>query len=141
KGETTYSINLLPLGGFVKIYGETPEDVTGVDPDSARSFINKSKWIQVAVLLAGIVFNIIFAWLLLSATLTAGFPTAVDSYSTQDVSNIHLALVDISRGSPAEKAGLVPGDILTSIQNGKTDLTGTDLTVDTVENLITASNG
>ncbi len=44
KGETTYALNALPLGGYVKIYGENPDEVTG--PDSARSFGAQKRPVQ-----------------------------------------------------------------------------------------------
>src|SRR3989344_3155857 len=51
-GETFYSLNLLPFGGFVKIYGENPMET--IEPeDQKKSLTNKSKWLQAAVLLAG----------------------------------------------------------------------------------------
>src|SRR5579872_3290406 len=64
KGETVYALNLLPFGGYVKIFGEDPTE-EGVT-ESKNSFIGKRSSIQAAVMLGGIAFNIIFAWLLLS---------------------------------------------------------------------------
>src|SRR5947209_5253083 len=57
KGETVYSINSLPLGGFVKIFGENYDEGHGV----ARSFVSKPRYIQAAVIVAGILFNLVFA--------------------------------------------------------------------------------
>ena len=65
-GGTIYSINALPFGGFVKIFGENPADVAEGDLDRARSMVGKPKWIQAAVLAAGVSFNIIFAWIVIS---------------------------------------------------------------------------
>ncbi len=67
-GETKYSIGCLPLGGFVKIFGEDGETREAGDD----SFANKSKWIQVFILISGIVGNIIFAWILFSVALMLG---------------------------------------------------------------------
>src|SRR5947207_3662750 len=66
KGETEYTFNLLPLGGFVKIFGENPDDENINGPDRHRSFINKPKWQQALVLLAGVFANFLLAWLLFS---------------------------------------------------------------------------
>src|SRR3989344_7736098 len=57
RGETIYSLNLIPFGGFVKIFGETPDAESLGGPDRTRSLIAKSKWIQAAVLAAGVAFN------------------------------------------------------------------------------------
>ena len=135
KGETTYSLNAIPFGGYVSIFGENPDDEAMIGPDSGRSFVNKSKWIQVAVLLAGIFFNILFAYVLSVAGLTNGLqPT--DSYSDTSVKNIHLALTEISADSPAAKAGLQVGDTVTTVSVGSTVLTGTTLTPEAISAII-----
>src|SRR3989344_1062885 len=61
KGETVYSFNALPLGGFVKIYGENPDEESIAGPDKSRSLVNKPKYIQVAVLAACVFFNFLLA--------------------------------------------------------------------------------
>jgi regulator of sigma E protease len=78
KGETEYNFNLLPIGGYVKIYGENREEGDEATADSGRAFHARPKWAQAIVLLAGITMNILFAWLLFSTTLLIGVPTAVD---------------------------------------------------------------
>src|SRR3954465_12839212 len=50
KGETNYSINLIPFGGYVKMFGENPDEASLSGPDSARSFVNKNRGIQALVL-------------------------------------------------------------------------------------------
>ena len=57
KGETLYSINALPLGGFVKIFGEE-----GEDKDSVRSYASRPAWQRATILVAGVGFNLIFAF-------------------------------------------------------------------------------
>src|SRR3569623_173656 len=69
-GETLYSVNLLFFGGFVRIFGEDKGE-DGTDP---RSFANKSKWVQAAVVAAGIVCNLLFAWAILSVGYMVGLP-------------------------------------------------------------------
>ena len=56
-GETEYSINLLPIGGFVKIFGENPDEENTNGPDRERSFVHKAKWKQAIVLFAGVFMN------------------------------------------------------------------------------------
>jgi len=75
RGETRYSINLLPFGGFVKIFGENPDEASISGPDSTRSFVNKHRGLQAAVLVAGVAANVIFAWLLISISLMLGLTT------------------------------------------------------------------
>ncbi len=72
KGETEYTFNLLPIGGFVKIFGENPNEENTNGPDSARSFVNKPKYKQAIVLLAGVFANFLLAFILFSAVLMLG---------------------------------------------------------------------
>ena len=70
--ETLYTLNAIPFGGFVKIFGEDPvveqSSLQGErhTDDKKRNFQFKPKWVQALVLIAGITFNIIFAWILFS---------------------------------------------------------------------------
>jgi len=70
-GETIYSLNWIPFGGFVKIFGENPSDSSDTEHlavGEERSFNKKNRGLQAAVLVAGVSFNIIFAWLVISAS-------------------------------------------------------------------------
>src|SRR6185436_4114092 len=60
-GETEYSFNLLPIGGFVRIFGENPNEENTTGPDSERSFVNKARWKQAIVLFAGVFANFLLA--------------------------------------------------------------------------------
>jgi regulator of sigma E protease len=101
----------------VRIHGENPEDVGENDPDKDRALNHKPWYTQAKVLVAGVVFNIIFAWLLISISFLAGYPTAVDENNSLDVQNAKVVIIDIQAGSPAELAGVKPGDIILSIDN------------------------
>ena len=59
---TEYSLNILPLGGYVKIYGENPEEGELSEANKKDNFAYKPKWQQAIVLVAGVTFNIILAW-------------------------------------------------------------------------------
>ena len=111
KGETKYSINIVPLGGFVRIFGENPDEESLEGPDKDRSFVNKSKKVQSLVLVAGIIFNILFAFVLFSLSYMVG----VADVSSTPNNTTRLYVTDIREGSPAEKAGLKKGDIIESI--------------------------
>lgn len=140
KGETRYSINLIPFGGFVKIFGENPDEESIKGKDSARSFVNKPKYIQVAVLAAGVVFNIIFAWILISSGFMAGFPTSVSERHADQVQNAELVVTAVSPQSPADKAGLKQGDEILFVSSGNDALQGDQLSVENVQKFI-ASHG
>ena len=141
KGETKYAINSLPLGGYVKIFGETIDDDAVSGPDSSRSFVNKSKWIQASVLVAGIFFNILFAFILFTIGSLSGLPASADTYTDTSLKNIHLSLTEIKPKSPAEKAGMHVGDVLLSVKSGDVTLTGNQLTPDAAQQLISGSAG
>ena len=65
---------------FVKIFGEDPNEESISGPNASRSLVNKPKWIQILVLIAGISFNVIFAWLLISFGFMSGLPTSTSAY-------------------------------------------------------------
>jgi len=91
KGETLYSLNALPLGGFVSIFGEDPDKMTPNDPDRARAFGARPKWAQAIVLLAGVVMNIVLAFVLLVAVNLVGVPTAIDENEISATSRLQVA--------------------------------------------------
>ena len=125
KGETEYTINALPFGGFVKIFGETPDeaenpslDTPSTKSDLSRSFAHKPKWQQAIVLLAGIFSNFILAWLLFSFGFMSGLPTSVGSEPAgYTLSNVHLTVVSVLEKSPAQNSGLKSGDKIISVES------------------------
>ena len=113
KGETKYILNLIPFGGYVKIFGENPDDesMTGV----------------VCVLVSGVFFNVLFAWILISVSFMFGSLVPIGegaSDYSKYISESHIILTGVAVDSPAQKAGLMPGDILLAIDS----VTGKDLT-------------
>ena len=119
KGETEYSFNLLPIGGFVKIFGEDPNDENTRGPDASRSFVNKPKSKQAVVLLAGVIANFLLAWLLFSFGLMSGLPMSAGSQPANfDLQNINLTIVQVAKGSSAEEAGLRVQDKLIFAKSG-----------------------
>lgn len=140
KSETTYSINAIPFGGFVKIFGETPDEDSISGPDSRRSFVNKPKWVQAIVLSAGVLFNIIFAWILISICLSIGLPTTLSEENVGIVENPKVLILEVLPNSPAGLSGLKVGDEIVSAKMSDTILLDKNLTVSSLENLIANSD-
>lgn len=116
KGETTYAFNLLPLGGYVKIHGENPDETGALDPDSERSFIAKPKWIQSLVIIAGIVFNLLLAWVLITTSFLIGVKASSDAAPEgYSVTHPEVFISNVKKDSPAELSGLKAGDTIQSL--------------------------
>src|SRR3989344_9481252 len=118
KGETEYSLNLLPIGGFVKIFGENPDDENTNGPDRDRSFVHKAKWKQAIVLFAGVFMNFALAWVLFSFGFMSGLPTSVGSEPAgYMLTDVNLVVVSVAPESPAEVVGLKSGDKIISVKS------------------------
>lgn len=112
---TDYTLNWLPFGGFVKIYGE--DGVAGARAPE-DSFAGKPHHVQALVLVAGIAMNLAFAWVLLSATLYLGMPRALDEADIARAPDARLVVTSVLPGSPAESAGLARGDTIRVLTDG-----------------------
>ncbi len=116
--QTVYSINTIPLGGFVKIMGEDNDEAN--DP---RSFTNKSFWARFATLFAGVAMNVITAWIILSIGFMIGLPIAVNGLDEipkdAQFSQQQVLIGQVKSDSPAEKAGLKDSDIINSVDGQK----------------------
>lgn len=127
KGETFYSLNWLPFGGFVKIYGEDMEEqLPGSEPsaDTSRAFSARPRPLQAATLLAGIVMNLLFAYVLISATLLMGTPRALEPDEIASARNAVVMVAGVLPGSPAAVAGIEVGDYIRSATSGESYFTG-----------------
>ena len=120
KGETEYTFNALPIGGFVRILGENAVDAAQ-SGDYERSFVAQSKIAQAIVLIAGVTMNVLFAWFLFVMVFAIGVPTAVDETTATEAAR--LVVGGVLPGSPAESAGLVPGMTIEAITEGENTLT------------------
>lgn len=112
-GETNYQIAMVPLGGFVKLIGENPEERVK-EEDLSRSFSHQPVWKRALIIAAGPFFNFFLAVVLFSTTNLFGIP-----YSPPKVG-------EVNPGLPAESAGLLKGDLILSI-NGQDLKTWEDL--------------
>ena len=112
---TEFTLNWLPFGGFVKIFGENPaENLAGQPPSD--NFQAKSKGVQALVLVAGVVFNLIFAWLLISLGFLTGIPAPAGL--SLPVENPQTIVTTVIPGSPAAEAGLKSGDAIVALRRG-----------------------
>lgn len=109
---TIYSLNWIPIGGFVKIKGEDGDGKKEVD-----SFAAKSAWIRIKVLAAGVTMNFILAWVLLSVTFMIG---SYQDVTGENLSNAKVLVQSIEKDSPADKMGLKIGDTILKDENGNT---------------------
>lgn len=123
RGETEYGVNLIPFGGYVKIFGEDPDAASTEGPEAARkSFVHKARWKQVIVLAAGVLCNFIFAWVLYIVVFSSGFtasPDGLEQYSGL-FKNERIMITSVAAGSPAQQAGLKAGDTLLSAGQAST---------------------
>jgi regulator of sigma E protease len=111
--ETIYSINWIPLGGFVKIKGEKGESW------DANSFLAKSAWVRIKVLAAGVLMNFALAWVLIALVFTIGAPEQIDSRE-KDYPNAKVQIAYVVPDAPAEQMGLEVGDEILKDQMVKT---------------------
>lgn len=92
-GETIYSLNALPIGGFVKIHGED-----GLEKrEDARSFTGLKIWRRTIILFSGVFMNFLLGWLVISIVFMSGIPQTV-------------LITEVVQDSPAAEIGLAPGD-------------------------------
>lgn len=109
-GETIYSINLLPFGGFVRLYGEE-ENVT---KDKQRAFSGKSKKVRIKVLLAGVVMNFVLALGLFGLVYSVlGIPEQTGQ----------VRILTVMEDSPAARAGLKENDVIVAVMGEEIDNT------------------
>jgi len=104
-GETEYLLSALPLGGYVKMVGEG-DDAELSEEDRSRSFADKSPLKRIAIVAAGPVFNLLFAWVIFVVIFLAGVPT------------VTTKIGEVVAGKPAARAGMLKGDQITAV-NGK----------------------
>lgn len=125
-----YTLNLLPLGGFVKLKGEADAD------KEKGAYGAASFWAKTKIILAGVFMNFVVAWLIFSVLAATGIPSMISNQykrdSAQQVKNF-VAVGYTEEGSPAEEAGLLVGDRITSVNNVVVDSSST--LFDTTEEL------
>jgi regulator of sigma E protease len=104
---TVYSVNWIPLGGFVKITGED-----GEKKSNPNSFAAKNPWTRMRILAAGVAMNFLLAAALFSFGFFQGVPMIADEVTSGKVQGEKIQIVDVGKGTPAETMGLRAGDEL-----------------------------
>jgi regulator of sigma E protease len=105
RGDTEYCLSLIPLGGYVKMAGESPEDNRTGAPDE---FLSKSKWERFQVLVMGPIMNLGLAWLVMAAVLYQG--AQLPAFDRDPI-----VIGSITPKSVAAEAGLRPGDRIVGV--------------------------
>ncbi|WHZ22331.1 MAG: Membrane-associated zinc metalloprotease [Nitrospira sp.] len=103
-GETEYLLSAVPLGGYVKLFGEDEQE-TITSEEKKRAFAHQSLWGKTLIVAAGPIFNFILAYLIYTAYLGLGYTLPVPSFK-----DIIPEIEAVLPGSPADQAGLKPGD-------------------------------
>jgi len=120
RGETVYSINALPIGGFVKLYGEDEAGGGKIrnpkseirNQDLSRAFFVRPVWQRLMVVIAGVLMNFLLAVVLISYL-----------FATQGVNvpSKNIRIVDVQKNTPAQAIGLKPNDVVVSVNNKPVD--------------------
>ncbi|MCX6812894.1 MAG: M50 family metallopeptidase [Candidatus Azambacteria bacterium] len=118
RGETLYSINLLPLGGFVKILGED-----GIELENPKSFSSRSVGIRSLIIISGVFMNFLLAAFLLVIGFYIGLPQIIDKDNEASAKNVEIQIVAVSNGSPAEKSGIKMGDVIKYVKSENKNVT------------------
>src|SRR3989344_9189299 len=125
-GETIYSLNWLPIGGFVRLYGEDTVHPENVKKERSRAFFAKKPWQRSIVLTAGVAMNFLLGWFLISYLFTQGVLIPSDKVIVEGT----------AENSPAALAGLTVGDEIVSLISPG----GEKIVIDSSEGLISNTN-
>ncbi len=113
---TIYSVNWIPIGGFVKIKGEQ-----GDKRDDRDSFASKKLWQRTAVLSAGVGMNFVLAFVIIAIAFSIGLPSMLTDTlpESADIQKRQLQIIEVDGESPAAEAGIKMGDIIVSVNSEK----------------------
>ncbi|MEN9582108.1 MAG: hypothetical protein RL641_62 [Candidatus Parcubacteria bacterium] len=119
RGETLFTLNWIPFGGFVKLFGEHPDDALKSDVDMRRNLNSKKRWQQAIILVAGVVMNFLLTGVLFSIGFMSGMSMSIDADNTV-AKNRSVTIVSVTKDSPADIAGVPVGAMLVSL-DGNTE--------------------
>src|SRR5918993_211748 len=111
RGDTEYAISIIPLGGYVKMAGENPEDARSGSPDE---FLSRTKWERFQILIMGPAMNIILAVVVMAIVLAQG--AEIPIYQDQPP-----VVGAVAPGSPAERGGIQRGDRILTVAGEQVD--------------------
>lgn len=135
KGGTVYSINWIPFGGFVKIFGED-----GQGKKDRRSFASAKARIRVAVVVAGVAMNFLLAVVLLSVGNAVGLRVGlIDEVQIKQAKDVKVQIIQVAASSPAEKAGLLILDEIVGFKVGGKETSVKS--VEEVQNFVSQNKG
>jgi len=107
-GETEYLLSLIPLGGYVKLLGESDDDELSPE-DRKRSFLQQPVWVRMAIVAAGPLFNFLLAIVIFFMVFMSGVPVLTSQIGS------------VQEGSAAAAAGLLENDTITAIDGRNID--------------------
>lgn len=110
KDGTIFSFNLIPFGGFVKIYGENGLEAR----NEPGSFTSLKIGRRAKIVASGVAMNVVLAFVLLSGVNLIGKPSIVDENNVAMARDVKIQVVDVAKDSPASNAGVKAGDVIKS---------------------------
>ena len=132
--KTVYSLNWIPLGGFVKIMGED-----GQEKHNPKSFAAKPPFARMRILAAGVAMNFLLAIVLFSGNFYFGVPQPAEEATSGQIGNSAIQIVDVGQNTPAAAMGIHPGDeILGAAKNNQIAKFSS---VEDVQNFINGNKG
>lgn len=135
--ETVFTLNWLPFGGFVKIFGEA----SGSELEDKQSFSHQPLLKRLAIVLAGIVANVLLGCILYATSFSIGFLGNPSEFSTtRTLTPTSVIVTSVLENTPAEKAGILPGDIVRTVALPEQELVHIN-TVYELSSIITEGEG
>lgn len=132
--KTVYSLNWIPLGGFVKITGED-----GEEKSNPKSFAAKKPFTRMRILAAGVLMNFLLAIFLFSANFYFGVPQPAEEVTSGNIGKTSIQILDVGQGTPASSVGIHPGDEILGAAAG--DQAVKFASVEDVQSFIDANKG
>ena len=138
---TDFTLNWLPFGGFVKIFGEDGSEE--ISPEQRKeSFGAKPRYIQALVLIAGVLMNFLVGWLLIAGLYAFGTHIIFDdTIPARYLSNTHIIIESVVPGSPADLGQLREGDVINTLSYADNSQTLSKYTPEVLTDFVRGSNG
>jgi len=124
-GQTNYVLGLIPIGGYVKIWGENGSEEVKNDKDNPKAFYNRPRPYQALVLFGGVLFNFILAWLLFSFLLMQGTEVSQTQFPDSQLTDARVVAVSVLPDYPAAQNGMEMTDTVVSLSAGEEEFVGT----------------